>query len=191
MVDLIHQTGIGEHAGPCWSYVCDTVLMGMPLKERLGHDIKRVEQELIAVKQAAVKPLGLTVPQYAALLVLSENPGISAAALARLCLVTPQTMATVLANLTDKGLVVREPHPWHHHILESRLTEQGQTVLANADAHVADIERCLADEFTAAERKLLRSLLARCSVVLSVQGRRLEDAGATATELIGETASLK
>lgn len=51
--------------------------MGMPAEERLGLDIKRAEQALIAAKQAAVRPAGLTVPQYAALLALAASPGIS------------------------------------------------------------------------------------------------------------------
>lgn len=55
----------------------------------------------------ALKPAGVTVPQYAALFVLSESPGISAAALARQCGVTPPTMNTVLANLQDRGFIER------------------------------------------------------------------------------------
>src|SRR3954447_7248619 len=86
--------------------------MGMPAEERLGLDIKRAEQELIAAKQVAVRPAGLTVPQYATLYVLAANPGISAAALARACLVTPQAMTVVLKNLDAHGLVERTPHPW-------------------------------------------------------------------------------
>ncbi|MDX6237473.1 MAG: hypothetical protein QOG10_2288, partial [Kribbellaceae bacterium] len=61
--------------------------MRMSFEERLGSHLKRVEQELGVAKLAAVKPAGLTVPQYAALFVLDEQPGISAAELARRCLV--------------------------------------------------------------------------------------------------------
>jgi len=57
-------------------------LMRMSFEERLGSHLKRVEQELNVVKTAAVKPAGLTVPQYAALFVLDDQPGISAAELA-------------------------------------------------------------------------------------------------------------
>lgn len=64
--------------------------MGMTAGERLGLDIKRAEQALMAAKSTALKDAGLTVAQYAALLALSDNPGISGAALARECLVTPR-----------------------------------------------------------------------------------------------------
>ncbi|GAA4963206.1 DNA-binding MarR family transcriptional regulator [Nonomuraea thailandensis] len=137
--------------------------MGMPADERLGLDIKRSEQALIAAKQAAVRPAGLTVPQYAALLVLAASPGISGAALARTCLVTPQAMTVVLKNLEERGLVERSPHPWHRNVLETRLTEAGQAALEVADERASVIERAIADEFSAEERQTLRSMLARCN----------------------------
>ena len=48
----------------------------MPAAERLGSHIKRAEKALNATKHAVLKPAGLTVPQYAALLVLTERPGM-------------------------------------------------------------------------------------------------------------------
>ncbi|MEG3629616.1 MarR family winged helix-turn-helix transcriptional regulator [Streptomyces poriticola] len=140
--------------------------MQMPVTERLGHHVKRVELELIALKQAAVKPAGLTVPQYTVLVVLAQNPGASAAALARLCLVTPQTVATILSNLETKGLVTRTPHPYHRNAMETRLTEAGQDTLAVADTAAVAVERRLGDAFTAEERDLLIDLLRRCSTAL-------------------------
>ncbi|MGI5289388.1 MarR family winged helix-turn-helix transcriptional regulator [Nonomuraea polychroma] len=136
--------------------------MGMSADERLGMDIKRVEQSLMSAKHLAVRPAGLTVPQYAALFALAGNPGISGAALARTCLVTPQAMTVVLKNLEERGLVERSPHPWHRNVLETRLTEAGRTALELADERAVAIERAIADEFTEGERATLRELLARC-----------------------------
>src|SRR5689334_6708575 len=138
----------------------------MPASERLGSHIKRAEQALNATKAAVLKPAGLTVAQYAALLNLSGNPGISAAALARLCGVTPPTMNTVLKNLQDRELIERTPHEWHKNVLETRLTEAGRTVMADADARAVRVERALAAEFTGEERAALTGLLARCVSVL-------------------------
>ncbi|MCF3132165.1 MarR family transcriptional regulator [Streptomyces olivochromogenes] len=138
----------------------------MPAAERLGSHLKRAEQALNATKTAVLKPAGLTVAQYAALLHLSANPGISAAALARLCGVTPPTMNTVLKNLQDRELIERTPHEWHKNVLETRLTEAGRTVMADADARAVRVERALAAEFTGEERAALTGLLARCVSVL-------------------------
>ncbi|GIH91698.1 putative HTH-type transcriptional regulator [Planobispora siamensis] len=138
----------------------------MPLPERLGSHLKRAEQALSAAKQAALKPAQLTVSQYAALLHLSQSPGISAAALARACAVTPPTMNTVLKNLQENGLIERTPHEWHKNILETRLTEKGERVLAEGDVRAVEVERALAAEFSPEERETLIALLGRCTAFL-------------------------
>ncbi|MGP4013766.1 MarR family winged helix-turn-helix transcriptional regulator [Streptomyces sp. 4N124] len=138
----------------------------MPASERLGSHIKRTEQALNATKTAVLKPAGLTVAQYAALLCLDGNPGISAAALARLCGVTPPTMNTVLKNLQDRALIDRTPHEWHRNVLETRLTDQGRAALADADAGAVRVERALGAAFTDEEREALVALLGRCTEVL-------------------------
>ena len=141
--------------------------MSMPIDDRLGFHLKRVELELMAVKHAALKPSGLTVPQYSALLLLNGQEGISGAALARGCLVTPQTMSTILGNLEAKGLVERSQHPWHRNVLETRLTEEGKKALEVADAAATAIEKRLNATFTDREREQLVSLLGRCSAELT------------------------
>ncbi|WP_454196239.1 MarR family winged helix-turn-helix transcriptional regulator [Nocardia sp. Marseille-Q1738] len=135
----------------------------MPASERIGSYVKRAEQSLNAAKNAALKPVGITVAQYAALLFLAENPGISAAALARLCGVTPPTMNTVLSNLQDRGLIARTPHAWHKNVLETTLTDAGTAVMRDADARAIRVERALAEEFTEEERTTLLALLVRCA----------------------------
>ncbi|MFC4111231.1 MarR family winged helix-turn-helix transcriptional regulator [Nonomuraea zeae] len=141
--------------------------MGMPAEERLGLDIKRAEQALIAAKQVAVRPAGLTVPQYAALFALADSPGISGAALARACLVTPQAMTVVLKNLEERGFVERSPHPWHRNVLETRLTETGRAALQAADERALVVERSIAAELSAEERTTLRDLLTRCGEAIT------------------------
>ncbi|WP_460726757.1 MarR family winged helix-turn-helix transcriptional regulator [Nocardia heshunensis] len=138
----------------------------MPVEERLGSFIKRAEQALMGAKNAALKPAGVTIPQYAALYVLSENPGISAAELARRCGVTPPTMNTVLGNLRDRGLIERTPHAWHRNVLETSLTEEGRKVMHAADKRAVPVERALAAEFTEAERASLMDMLERAATIL-------------------------
>ncbi|MEU4195749.1 MarR family transcriptional regulator [Kribbella sp. NPDC026611] len=141
--------------------------MRMSFDQRLGSHLKRVEQELQAAKSAAVKPAGLTVPQYAALFVLDEQPGISAAELARRCLVTPQTMTTILRNLEAAALIERTPHPLHKHVIETRPTPAGRKALDHADERAAGVERRLAAAFTKDELETLKELLARVSETLT------------------------
>ncbi|MFA7768727.1 MarR family winged helix-turn-helix transcriptional regulator [Streptomyces sp. NRRL S-448] len=137
-------------------------MTSMPVEERIGSHLKRAEQALLAAKNAAVKSAAVTVPQYTALLWLSEKPGISAAGLARLCGVTPPTMNTVLKNLQERGLIERTPHELHGNVLETRLTDEGRAAMEVADAGAVAVERSLAQEFTGEERELLIQLLGRC-----------------------------
>ncbi|MFD9337244.1 MarR family winged helix-turn-helix transcriptional regulator [Streptomyces sp. NPDC060028] len=144
-------------------------MTSMPVEERIGSHIKRAEQALLAAKNAALKSAAVTVPQYAALLWISEKPGISAAGLARLCGVTPPTMNTVLKNLQERGFIERTPHEWHGNVLETRLTDEGRAVMVLADAAAVAVERALAREFTGEERELLIRLLGRCAQRLDDQ----------------------
>ena len=136
---------------------------------RLGFVIKRAEQALIARKTAALRESGLTVPQYAALLLLAAagDTGMSAAQLARESLVTPQTMATVLTNLEAKSLIERGPSPLHQKVVVNRLTPAGAALLHDADAAALRVERHLADAFTGPELTELTALLERAITALS------------------------
>ncbi|BAJ32256.1 putative MarR family transcriptional regulator [Kitasatospora setae KM-6054] len=138
----------------------------MPANERLGVDLHRAGQELLTAKRLAVEPAGLTVPQYAALYVLADSPGISGAGLARACQVTPQAMAVLLRHLTERGLVERAPHRWHRNVLETRLTDRGRAAMELADERASEVEQCLADEFTEDEQERFRDFMVRAARAL-------------------------
>ena len=133
------------------------------MDDRLGLVIKRAEQALIARKTAVLREFGLTVPQYAALLLLTsgDGTGMSAAQLARESLVTPQTMATVLTNLEAKGLIERGQSPLHQKVVVNRVTPAGAALLAKADVAALAVESRLAAAFSDAERRQLVALLDR------------------------------
>ncbi len=120
----------------------------------------------MSAKSGALRDLDLSVAAYAALLAIDRTPGISPAGLARECLVTPQAINSVLKTLTERGLVERTPHPWLRHATETTLTDQGRTVLAEADERAGSVEQRLADAFTPQERETLRRLLARAAEAL-------------------------
>lgn len=127
------------------------------LDQRIGTHIKRVEQHIVAAKTEGLRPLGLTVPQYAALFAIDYLQPTSAAQLAREAMLTQQTMSTILANLESKNLVIREPSQVHQKVMLVRLTDAGERMLAAADAIAAEIEEHLRarigdDDFAALKR---------------------------------------
>lgn len=130
------------------------------LLERLGTYVKRAEQSLMAAKNKALRPLGLTVPQYAALHALSFA-SLSGSQLARVCCVTPQSMASLLSTMESKGLVTRAPAEVHAQVLLATLTPKGKELLDEADARALAVEARLSDVYTEDELALLRELLDR------------------------------
>ncbi|MBL1067820.1 MarR family winged helix-turn-helix transcriptional regulator [Streptomyces sp. 7-21] len=130
-------------------------------EQRLGHLIKKVEHELTSAKHMALRPLQVNVPQYNVLRALSQESGLSGAALARRCMVTPQTMSSVLSTLEGRGLVERKPHPVHGHVVEVHLTPEGRSLLTRADEVVEAIEARLAAAFSPEETETLLSYLGR------------------------------
>ncbi|MEU9048094.1 MULTISPECIES: MarR family transcriptional regulator [unclassified Kitasatospora] len=137
------------------------------LHDRLGHAIKRAEQALIGEKTRVLRTVDLTVPQYVALLVLQQSTtGLSGAQLARACMVTPQTMTTVLANLEHKGLITRETSSVHRKVLVATLTRSGRTLTRKADTLARAVEQRLADALDTTEQAQLRHLLERSTAAL-------------------------
>ena len=121
----------------------------------------------MAAKTAALRPFDLNVPQYTLLLVVAQEPGLSGAALARRCLVTPQTMSSVLRTLESRELVKREPHPVHSHIQEVRLTGKARELLEAADKAACEVELRLGAAFSEEETARLLDLLGRCTATLT------------------------
>ncbi|WP_158883268.1 MarR family winged helix-turn-helix transcriptional regulator [Amycolatopsis anabasis] len=136
------------------------------LETRLGTFLKRSEQALMAEKHRVLKPFGLSVPQYAALNALSVAP-LSGAQLARICYVTPQSMASLLSTLEAKKLIERTPSDVHAQVLVAKLTRSGHAVFRKANEAALAVEARLSAAFTDDEEKSLRELLQRAISTLS------------------------
>src|ERR1700759_2922084 len=70
-----------------------------------GYLVKRVQQSLRRRCDAALRPSGLSMAQYAAMRALTDHPEASASELARLCFVTRQSLQDLLAGLRSAGFV--------------------------------------------------------------------------------------
>lgn len=156
-----HGAGIGDMTGD--------IPGGEAGAGRLGHTIKRAEQALIARKSRALREFGLTVPQYAVLLLLSTSEGMSAAQLARECMVTPQTMATVLTNLARSELIERVPSTLHQRVTVNRISASGRDLVSRADQAALAVEGALAAEFEGGELSAFESYLERAIAVLDAE----------------------
>lgn len=145
------------------------------LEDRVGYQLKRVQHALRSRMDEALRSMGLTTPQYAALSALEEEPGLSGAELARRSFVTPQTMNGVLANLEAAGLIERHPHPEHGRVLQAYLTESGETLVYKAHREVENIEERMLADLDEDKRILLAGMLRVCTASLEGGAGRVAD----------------
>jgi len=110
--------------------------------------------------EAVLGDLDLTSAQFSALVMLEAYPSQSGAELARLALLTPQTMSTIIANLLKAGLVARRPHAVHGRIQQIALTERGKARLGAAKARVYGLEPALLAGLSPDEERIIRRWLA-------------------------------
>jgi DNA-binding MarR family transcriptional regulator len=135
-----------------------------------GYLLRQAWAEFRGAMDDALRPHGLTAPQYAALSVLARDPGGSGADLARACITTPQAMNGVIGTLERAGLVERHPHPTHGRILQVELTDEGRRRLETAHPAVRALESRIEEGFSAEEVATIKAWLV-------VAARRLERLG--------------
>jgi DNA-binding MarR family transcriptional regulator len=139
----------------------------------IGYLLRQAWHALRGAMEPALRPHGLTAPQYGVLSVLAREGSASGADLARAVGTTPQAMNGVLATLERDGLVERSPHPTHGRILQAALTDEGRARLERANPVVRELERSLEDGLTADEADLVRRwLVAGAQRMEAAGGRR-------------------
>ncbi len=136
------------------------------MEPRLSYVVGRLDRLLRRRLSAAVEPIGLTLPAYTALSVLRVHDGLSNAHLARLSLVTPQSMSEVLALLVDRGYVRRRAEPGNGRVMRTELTSAGNRALELGDRAVDEVEREMLGDLGVEETAGLRAALLHCGQAL-------------------------
>ncbi len=140
------------------------------LQEAVGYVLKQAAGALRSAMDAALRPLELTVPQYACLELLLRHPGLSNAELARGAFVTRQSMNGVLRGLQERGLVTRPATAPRGRALPTQLTSTGQRHLRAASVAVRAIEQQMLAPLLPPQQHRLRDDLAACAAALSPAG---------------------
>src|ERR1700742_3557200 len=102
----------------------------------LGYLLYRVAAVLRPEVSAVLGPLGLTLPEFVCLRMISSSPGLSSAELSRNTNVTPQAMNTVLRRLEDMGGVEGPESVSSGRALPATLTGEGRALLKRAEVAV-------------------------------------------------------
>lgn len=106
--------------------------LGYLLRQAANAQRRRMDQALAAV--------GLTHPQFLVLTMVRAYPGCSNADIARLTMLTPQTVHAIITLLLHKELIARQPNAVHGRILNIELTGTGKELLGRGRARALVVE---------------------------------------------------
>lgn len=136
------------------------------LDASIGYAMKEASAALRGAMDDALRPLELSVSQYSSLEVLGQQPGLSAAELARRTFVTRQSMQGVLQGLAARGLLTRPAEAPQGRALPTELTADGRALLRRASRAVAEVEHRMLDGLSAEDQGQLHRDLVRCAEAL-------------------------
>jgi DNA-binding MarR family transcriptional regulator len=132
----------------------------------LGYLLRQAQAATRLTLERALAGLGITPPQFAVLTMLKAYPGLSGADLARVAVLTPQTVGVIIRNLERDGAIRKEPHPVHGRVLQWTLTRRGSTLLDKCRRHAMALERRLQSGLSAKSRITVRRWLSKIAADL-------------------------
>jgi DNA-binding MarR family transcriptional regulator len=138
------------------------------LLQRVGLLFRSVNINFRDAIESALRERGveLSFAHVSTLSILGANPGINGAQLARLSLVSPQAMTSVLKLLADRKLVERRPHPDSLRADSWTLTARGEKLLERGREAFEIVTSQMLSGLSAQEIIRLERFLRECAQAL-------------------------
>jgi DNA-binding MarR family transcriptional regulator len=136
----------------------------------LGYLLRQAANAYRNRMEQVLSDLDVTPPQFSAMTMLAAYPGRSNADLARVAMLTPQTMSVIVGNLVKAGLVERQPHEVHGRIQQLQLTARAVELLAKAKRRVQGLEREIRQGLPENEESAIRQWLVRIATDSAASG---------------------
>lgn len=131
----------------------------------LGYLLRQASAAHRLRMERAMADVGVTLPQFLVLTMIRAYPGLSNADLARLTLLTPQTVSVIVANLERNGAIARRPHAVHGRIQHIDVTPEGAALLSACRNRSGGMERDLLQGFTPDEEQVVRRWLVHVALL--------------------------
>ena len=129
-------------------------------KGYLAYLLRQAQAATRLTLERALTDLGVTPPQFVVLTMLKAYPGLSGADLARVALLTPQTVGVIIRNLERDGAIRKTPHAIHGRVLQWTLTRRGSVLLGKCRRRAMALERRLAAPLNTRTQATVRRWLA-------------------------------
>jgi DNA-binding MarR family transcriptional regulator len=139
-------------------------------KGHLAYLLRQAQAATRLTLERALDDLGVTPPQFAVLTMLRAYPGLSGADLARVALLTPQTVGVIIRNLERDGAIRKTPHPVHGRMLQWTLTRRGGALLDTCRRRAVALERRLVKGVGMKAQVTIRRWLSKIAADLQQDG---------------------
>jgi DNA-binding MarR family transcriptional regulator len=136
----------------------------------LAYLLRQAQAATRLTLERSLNELEVTPPQFVVLTMLNAYPGLSGADLARVALLTPQTVGVIIRNLERDGAIRKTPHPVHGRVLQWTLTRRGKALLGKCRKRAMAVERRLGVGMNARAKMTIRRWLARIAAELGGDG---------------------
>jgi DNA-binding MarR family transcriptional regulator len=135
----------------------------------LAYLLRQANSALRLALDRAFSELDVTAPQFSALVIIGSYSDLSSADLARLSLLTPQTVNVIVHNLEARGAIGRRPHAVHGRILVLEMTPKGRRLLVQCRERADMIEARLMAGFggNAKEEEIVRRWLVHVATTIN------------------------
>ncbi|MBC3862088.1 MarR family transcriptional regulator [Undibacterium jejuense] len=129
-----------------------------------GYLLRQATTAYRARMEKALAKLEITPPQFSVLTMIAAYEGVSNADLARLSLLTPQTVSVIVNNLEKSGAITRRAHAVHGRIQQLQITTLGLETLAQCKSYVKEVEQELSMSLTEEEACIVKRWLVSIAV---------------------------
>ncbi|MFZ6861895.1 MarR family winged helix-turn-helix transcriptional regulator [Undibacterium sp. Ji67W] len=130
----------------------------------LGYLLRQATTAYRARMEKALAKLDITPPQFSVLTMIAAYEGVSNADLARLSLLTPQTVSVIVNNLEKSGAITRRAHAIHGRIQQLQITTSGQETLAQCKSCVQQVEKELNMSLSEEDAAIIKRWLVNIAV---------------------------
>lgn len=129
------------------------------LETLIGYNARRAALTIIGTFMERMAVYGVRPVDFSVLSVIAHNPGITSRQLCACLGLLPPNLVTMLNQLAQRDLVVRQPHPHDGRAIALSLSSQGQAMMADAEASAYQLEIDATAALTDAQRATLKHLL--------------------------------
>ena len=137
-------------------------LVGEGKRGASGHLAYLLRQASAAVRlklERSFAEFDVTLPQFSVLTMIAAYQPVSGADLARLTLLTPQTINVITRNLAKRGAITKQPDAIHGRIIRLQITDVGRRLLRSCKSRSDRIGAGLTTTLSAAEERIVRGWL--------------------------------